>query len=186
MNTPRNHFLVSLILIYLASLVLLPVSDIKSKSEVPQVGEVAQQTVIAPVTFDIPKSPKQLQEEQSLAKEQVLLVFAHDKDRTEQLKSKFNKTMQTLNEYSIIQAKLQATDSETDLSLYPPTEHNYSVSSIPEFPKQLLQNYQGRNPFVRNYPGFIILSLMMVLAMFFSPAIRKKSTFIKNFTMSRI
>ena len=115
MNTPRNHFLASLILIYLASLFLLPVSNIKSKSEVPQVGEVAQQTVIAPVTFDIPKSPKQLQEEQSLAEEQVLLVFAHDKDRTEQLKNKFNKTMQTLNEYSIIQAKLQATDSETEL-----------------------------------------------------------------------
>jgi hypothetical protein len=48
-------------------------------------GEVADETIIAPFTFDVPKSPEELERERREAMDKVLLVVDHDSAADDQV-----------------------------------------------------------------------------------------------------
>ena len=66
---------------------LFPYTSTVQPFDLPQVGEAAKETVIAPFTFDIMKSSEELEEERRLAMGKVLLVIDYDSFRTKQLRA---------------------------------------------------------------------------------------------------
>ncbi len=70
-----------------AVILLFPFTTAVQTFDLPQVGEAAKETVIAPFTFDILKSPEQLEEEQLAAMDKVPLVLDCDPYRTRQVRT---------------------------------------------------------------------------------------------------
>ena len=68
---------------------LFPFETTFQTFNLPQVGEAAKETVIAPFTFDIMKPPDQLAREKQAAVDKVLLVLDLDSGRSRITKDAF-------------------------------------------------------------------------------------------------
>lgn len=88
------RFLSPEILVLLATLILVallfPYSSAVQTFDVPKEGEVAKETIIAPFTFDILKSPEELEREKKRVRERVLLVTDFDAGVREDVLEEFN------------------------------------------------------------------------------------------------
>lgn len=73
----------------LAMGLLFPYVSPVQSFNLPEEGEVAKETVIAPFTFDIPKDPKQLERERRRAMDQVLLILDYDPEVKRQVRERF-------------------------------------------------------------------------------------------------
>jgi cyclic-di-AMP phosphodiesterase PgpH len=69
-----------------AVVLLFPFANTVQTFDLPQVGDVAKETVIAPFTFDILKSPEELDGERHIAADKVLFVLDYDTYRTAQVR----------------------------------------------------------------------------------------------------
>ena len=67
-----------------------PVSLTEPPLDIPEVGEIAKKTVIAPFTFDVEKTPQVLERERKEAGAKVLLVLDFNQDAVRQIRRKFN------------------------------------------------------------------------------------------------
>jgi putative nucleotidyltransferase with HDIG domain len=84
--TPRRMIFSAVI----AAIVLLfPYTSLVQTFDLPAVGEVAKETIIAPFTFDILKSPLELDAERRKATDDVLLVLNYDKSIQKHTRQRF-------------------------------------------------------------------------------------------------
>ncbi len=98
-----------MVLITVAGVVLLfPYASNVQMSDLPNEGEVAKETIIAPFTFDVIKSRSALEKERREAMEQVLLVLDYDSDVQSRVRGKFLALRSSLRTISD-----QKTDQET-------------------------------------------------------------------------
>jgi putative nucleotidyltransferase with HDIG domain len=72
-----------------AVVVFFPVSLTEPPLDVPDLGEIAKKTVIAPFTFDVEKTPQELDRERKEACAKVLLVLDFNQDALRQARRKF-------------------------------------------------------------------------------------------------
>ncbi|MBN2037432.1 MAG: HDIG domain-containing protein [Chitinispirillaceae bacterium] len=68
-----------------AVIALFPYSVSIESIDLPQVGEASKETIIAPFTFDVLKSPEEIDRERRKATEKVLLVLDYDSFRSRQM-----------------------------------------------------------------------------------------------------
>jgi putative nucleotidyltransferase with HDIG domain len=71
-----------------ATLVLFPYTSVVHSFNLPKEGNVSKETIIAPLTFDIIKSPEELKRDREEAEGQVLYVFNRDKEKHKQIRKK--------------------------------------------------------------------------------------------------
>ena len=57
---------------------LFPYTETVPSFVLPKIGEASRETIIAPFTFDIVRTPDELEREKKKARDQVLLVFDFD------------------------------------------------------------------------------------------------------------
>ena len=76
---------------------LFPFETTFQTFNLPQVGEAAKETVIAPFTFDIMKPPDQLAREQQAAADKVLLVLDLDSGRSRKVNDAFAELKKNLS-----------------------------------------------------------------------------------------
>ena len=57
---------------------LFPYTQTVQSFDLPKLGEAAKETIIAPFTFDIVRSPEELEKERKKAMSQVLAVLDYD------------------------------------------------------------------------------------------------------------
>lgn len=96
--------LVILLCTIVATILLFPYHATVRTSDLPALGEVAEETIIAPVAFDILKSKAELEAERREAMEQVLLVLNHRSDVQKRVRRKFldlRASILTLNQSSV-------------------------------------------------------------------------------------
>jgi cyclic-di-AMP phosphodiesterase PgpH len=72
----------------LAIIALFPYTKTVQLFDLPKVGEVAKETIIAPFTFDIIRSHDEVERERKNATDQVLLVLDYDPEVYQQIKKK--------------------------------------------------------------------------------------------------
>lgn len=79
---------VCILLLTAAAVVLLfPFAATVQNFNLPQVGEAARETVIAPFTFDVLKSPEELERERTTQSDKVLLVLDFDTEHTRRMQA---------------------------------------------------------------------------------------------------
>ena len=67
-------------------LILFPFSSTKPVFDLPREGEIATETIIAPFTFDVEKTPQELDFERKRAASRVLLVLDYHQESTQQVR----------------------------------------------------------------------------------------------------
>jgi cyclic-di-AMP phosphodiesterase PgpH len=112
-NTPLVILLGTISLLIL----FFPYSTTVQVFDLPKVGEVAEETVISPITFDIIRSPDEVERERRRAMDQVLLVVDYDGDIEEQVMKKL---------FDLRRSVLQIADSDTVDTLIAEIRHKLS------------------------------------------------------------
>lgn len=82
--------LVVLIATIILTLLLFPYTVSVQLFNLPKVGEVSSETIIAPFTFDIIRMPDELERERKKAESQVLLVMQYSAESRGEVRKKFN------------------------------------------------------------------------------------------------
>ena len=103
-NTPFFILLGTILLLVL----FFPYTATVQVFDLPKVGEVAEETVISPITFDIIRSIDEVERERKKAMDQVLLVLDYDSDIEEQVMKKL---------FDLRRSILRIADSDTSDTL---------------------------------------------------------------------
>lgn len=78
-----------LLLVAVAIVLIFPYTLKVQTFDLPNIGDVAKETIIAPFTFDILKSPAEIEKERKEAMEQVLIVLNYQTDVQKRVRKKF-------------------------------------------------------------------------------------------------
>src|SRR5512133_1718781 len=89
--------LVVLVCTIVLTLLLFPYTVSVQLFNLPKVGEVSSETIIAPFTFDIVRMPDELERERKKAESQVLLVMQHNTENRGEVRKKFNELRERIN-----------------------------------------------------------------------------------------
>lgn len=76
--------------------ILFPFTDSVQSIVLPKIGEASTQTIIAPFTFDIIRTPEELEKERKRTREQVLLVFDYDNNAKSHVLARFQEIQNSL------------------------------------------------------------------------------------------
>lgn len=92
-STPFFILIVTLVVVTL----LFPYTVTVQSFVLPKIGEASRETIIAPFTFDIVRTPDELEREKKKARDQVLLVFDFDSNVESQVMSRFEEIQNALS-----------------------------------------------------------------------------------------
>jgi cyclic-di-AMP phosphodiesterase PgpH len=112
MKSSRMFHISAFAILWLGAFFLFPQRNIVLKSDLPREGEIASRYVVAPVTFEIPKTEYELRQERSAARDQVLLVFEYNHDQTKTLLERFQALMERLARYGDVQREISRKQDE--------------------------------------------------------------------------
>lgn len=92
-STPLLILIVTLLVVTL----LFPYTATVQSFVLPKVGEASRETIIAPFTLDIVRTPDELEREKKKARDQVLLVFDYDNSTKAQVQARFDEIQNSLS-----------------------------------------------------------------------------------------
>ncbi len=101
----KLHGIISIPLIVLVGSILavaflFPYTNSVQLFNLPKVGEVSKETIISPFTFDIIRSPEELERERKKAEDQVLLVLQYDSANRGNVRKKIVNLREIINDLS--------------------------------------------------------------------------------------
>ncbi|MCL2208167.1 MAG: HDIG domain-containing protein [Fibromonadales bacterium] len=112
-NKSFIHFTTCTAIFVVSVLILFPTQDIAQKTELPVLGQSSPRSIIAKISFDIPKNQQELEEEMKKAKEKVHPVFQYDEDVTKRLSENFEQLLAQIETYGHLQREI-STATEAD------------------------------------------------------------------------
>ena len=76
------HIIIGWILVTALAILLFPSQELAQKAEIPHLGQLSSRTIIAPLTFEVPKPPQEFEQEKEKATERIQAVFEYNADET--------------------------------------------------------------------------------------------------------
>jgi putative nucleotidyltransferase with HDIG domain len=110
-NQSFIHFVVCAVIFIASVLFLFPTQDIAQKSELPVLGQSSPRAYVAPITFEVPKTPQELEEEIRKVKEKVYPVFEYNEEITKRLSENFEQLISQIESYSDLQKEIVDTNT---------------------------------------------------------------------------
>jgi len=186
MNSKSSiHFYFCAAIFVIAVLVLFPTQDIAQKTELPVVGQSSPRSIVAKISFDIPKTPQELEEEMKKAKEKVHPVFQYNDDGTKRLSENFELLMSQIETYSKLQKEISEA-SETDQQkisvasdLYHSLVRKISTTAL----SQLSQNEAARDTLKILFSSMIAQGISNILI---AEHNREVTTFEETYNISEV
>jgi len=90
----------------ISTIILFPTEDIAHKSELPVIGQSAPRSIVAQISFDVLKSPQELDDEMKKAKDKVQPVFEYSEEATKKLSENFDLLISQIETYGKLQAEI--------------------------------------------------------------------------------
>lgn len=144
----RNiQVIIAFLTLVLITMVFYPTQSVEVQAEIPRIGEMSRQTIIAPLTFDIPKSESVLEKEREKTRERVPAYLEYDIDKSRQILDRFDTLINHLALYSRLQVAISSRknypqDSVKRASeIYQDINRSISTTAI----HQLAQNERARD-----------------------------------------
>ncbi len=106
------HLLAGWAIVVAMAIFLFPDRDLAQKSEIPHLGQISPRTIIAPISFDVPKSAQEISAEKSRAADKVYAVFEFNHDETVRIENDLKTYLSTLERYRTLQAEISAAAAE--------------------------------------------------------------------------
>jgi cyclic-di-AMP phosphodiesterase PgpH len=145
MNAEKIHALIGIFFLLLIAQISLPPHNTPLESEKPKLGEISERTIIAPITFDIPKPAAELEKEREQAKLRVDAIFNYDEDKSQAMINELDTLLERIKQYSHLQVQLAVMSKpeliEQAANLFQLLSNRISPSSI----NQLAQSAQARD-----------------------------------------
>jgi len=111
MNKSFFHFIFCALIFAISAVFLFPTEDIAHKSELPVIGQSAPRSIVAQISFDVLKSPQELEEEMKRAKDKVQPVFEYSEESTKKLSENFDLLISQIETYGKLQAEISSAAS---------------------------------------------------------------------------
>jgi len=92
----------------ISAIILFPTEDIAHKSELPVIGQSAPRSIVAQISFDVLKSPQELEDEMKKAKDKVQPVFEYSEEATKKLSENFDMLISQIETYGKLQAEISS------------------------------------------------------------------------------
>jgi len=92
----------------ISTIALFPTEDIAHKSELPVIGQSAPRSIVAQISFDVLKSPQELEEEMKRVKDKVQPVFEYSSEATKKISETFELLISQIETYSKLQAEISS------------------------------------------------------------------------------
>jgi len=106
MNRSFFHFMLCSMIFTISAIILFPTEDIAHKSELPVIGQSAPRSIVAQISFDVLKTPQELEEEQKRAKDKIQPVFEYSEEATKKLTENFDLLISQIENYGKLQAEI--------------------------------------------------------------------------------
>lgn len=106
------HLLVGWAIAVALAIFLFPDKDLAQKSEIPHLGQISPRTIIAPISFEVPKSAQELANEKSRAADKVYAVFEFNHDETVRIGNDLKSYLSTLSRYRTLQSEISVASAE--------------------------------------------------------------------------
>lgn len=106
MNRNTIHLLLGWLLLSLCAVFLFPEEELAMRAETPHLGQTSVRTIIAPLSFDVPKTPQELEAEKQKAMDKVYAVFEFNHDETRRNVEALRYTLEQIGKYGELQANI--------------------------------------------------------------------------------
>lgn len=106
------HLLAGWAIVLALAIFLFPDRDLAQKSEIPHLGQISPRTIIAPISFEVPKSTQEIQAEKARAADKVYAVFEFNHDETVRIENDLKTYLSTLERYRTLQAEISTAAAE--------------------------------------------------------------------------
>ena len=118
-KTLKLHTLFGCLVIIALGIILFPDKDLAQKSEVPHLGQISPRTIVAPISFEVPKSEQEIAGEKARAAAKVYAVFEFNHDETVRIQNDLKSYLASLSRYGALQSEISAAadDSSTQLKV---------------------------------------------------------------------
>jgi len=100
------HFAFCAVIFAISTIILFPTEDIAHKSELPVIGQSAPRSVVAQISFDVLKSPQELEDEMKKAKDKIQPVFEYSEEATKKLSENFDLLISQIETYGKLQSEI--------------------------------------------------------------------------------
>ncbi|MDR2581726.1 MAG: HDIG domain-containing protein [Fibromonadaceae bacterium] len=107
-NKSLMHFMLCATAFTLFVLLLLPSKELAHKSELPMLGQSSPRSIVAQLSFDVPKNHQELEEEMKRARDRVLPVFEYNDDDTKRITDRFELLMSQIKTYNELQKEISS------------------------------------------------------------------------------
>ena len=118
----KLHLIIGWAIIVALGIVLFPDKDLAQKSEVPHLGQISARTIVAPISFEVPKSAQEIANEKARAADKVYAVFEFNHDETVRIANDLKSYLTKVARYGALQAEISegsadAADSSLQLKV---------------------------------------------------------------------
>ncbi|MCK9182156.1 MAG: HDIG domain-containing protein [Fibrobacteraceae bacterium] len=114
----KPHIIIGWILVTLFAVGLFPDKDLAQKSEIPHLGQISPRTIVAPISFEVPKSAQEIEQEKERAKDKVYAVFEFNHDETARISEDLKQYLTKLGRYGTLQAEISGNTENSDSIQY--------------------------------------------------------------------
>ncbi len=106
------HLLAGWAIVVALAVFLFPDRDLAQKSEIPHLGQISPRTIIAPISFEVPKSAQEILSEKARAADKVYAVFEFNHDETVRIENDLKTYLSNVERYRTLQAEISAAAAE--------------------------------------------------------------------------
>lgn len=106
------HLLAGWAIVVALAIFLFPDRDLAQKSEIPHLGQISPRTIIAPISFEVPKSAQEILSEKARAADKVYAVFEFNHDETVRIENDLKTYLSNVERYRTLQAEISAAAAE--------------------------------------------------------------------------
>lgn len=106
------HLLVGWAILVVMAIFLFPDRDLAQKSEIPHLGQISPRTIIAPISFEVPKSAQEIANEKARAADKVYAVFEFNHDETVRIGNDLKAYLANIAKYRTLQAEISTASAE--------------------------------------------------------------------------
>lgn len=118
LNKFRISIIIGWICISLLTIFLFPDKNLAQKAETPHLGQMSPRTLISPISFEVPKTPQELESERQKATEKVNAVFEFNHDETQHILENLKQFLAKLNFYGFLQQAISTSNDPDSVQAY--------------------------------------------------------------------
>ena len=105
------HIIIGWVLVTALAILLFPSQELAQKAEIPHLGQLSSRTIIAPLTFEVPKPQQEFEQEKEKAAERVQAVFEYNADETKRALDDLKQSLLKLATYDSLQRNINASSA---------------------------------------------------------------------------